>query len=271
MPCIFCGAQVKLSREHVFPQWLRELFPELGEGGYLRRLVTFSVDEHHERSGPPFDVVVRDVCRECNHGWMERLETQARPVLTPMLLDEPRVLTALEQHVVATWATKTMLTMQGANIGGERVVALELYRWFFEKQTPLSGSHVWLCRYSDRTRWPLAAHQWGMTVLPGSEGVPDPDGPLNGFGVVFAVGPLAFWLAGYNLPGSTSQTTAGSDDAHLLIWPALGPDVRWPPRETLEREAQLEELARRVPAGTHVHGQPLVPPRAGGSDASIDA
>jgi hypothetical protein len=72
---------------------------------------------------------------------------------------------APEQHVVATWATKTMLTMQGANIGGERIVGLDRYRWFYDNRTPISVSYVWLCRYSDRTRWPLSIHQWGMTVV----------------------------------------------------------------------------------------------------------
>jgi hypothetical protein len=98
-----------------------------------------------------------------------------------------------------------------------------------------------------------------MTVVHGAEGPPNPEGAMNGFGVVYAIGPLTFWLFGYDLPGDL-QTSAGSDDAHLLIWPALGPDVRWPPRGTLEREAQLEELAQRMPAGTHVHGRPSVPP-----------
>ena len=259
MPCIFCGADAKLSREHVFPQWLRALFPDLGEADYLRRIVTFSTDTHHLRPGPSFDVVVRDVCRDCNHGWMEKLEARARPILTPMLQDDPRVLTAPEQHVVATWATKTMLTMQGANIGGERIVGLDRYHWFYENQTPLSVSYVWLCRYSDRTRWPLSIHQWGMTIIQGAEGSPSPNGAMNGFGVAFAVGPLAFWLFGYDLPGDV-QTRAGSDDSHLLIWPAVGPDVCWPPRQTLEREAQLDELAQRMPTGTHVHGKPSVPP-----------
>jgi len=251
-----------MSREHVFPSWLEELFPDLGEVDYLRRLVTFSTDEHHQRPGPAFDVVVRDVCRDCNHGWMEKLESQARPILTPMLLDEPRVMTAVEQHIVATWATKTMLTMQGANIGGERVVSLDRYQWFCEKQTPLGGSHIWLCRYSDRTRWPLSTHQWGMTAVPQGEGAPQVGDPMNGFGVAYAVGPLAFWLFGVDLPGNP-QTSAGSDDGHLLIWPALGPDIRWPPRETITREADLEALARRMPDGTLIHGMPTVAPLAG--------
>ncbi len=257
MACIFCCSDAKLTREHVFPQWLRALFPDLGEADYMRRLVTYSTDHHHERPGRPFDVVVRDVCADCNNGWMARLEAEAQPILTPMLQDGARVLSVLEQHVVATWATKTMLTMQGANIGGERVVDLDRYRWFAEKQTPLSVSYIWRCRYGDRTRWPLSVHQWGMTVRPGGEPVPAPKvgEPMNAFGIVFAIGPVAFWLFGYDLPGPL-QTSAGSDDTHVLIWPALGRDVRWPPPLTLEREAQLEALARRMPSGTQVHGMP---------------
>ena len=34
----------------------------------------------------------------------------------------------------------------------------------------------------------LSLGEWGMSVLPGSEGVPDHDGPRNGFGVAFAIG-----------------------------------------------------------------------------------
>ena len=51
-----------------------------------------------------------------------------------------------------------MLTMQGTNIGGERVVGADRYRWFYENQTPISVSYVWLCRYSDRIRWPPSIH-----------------------------------------------------------------------------------------------------------------
>lgn len=56
----------------------------------------------HERPGAPFDLVVRDVCEECNTGSMHELEEAAEPVLTPMLRDEPRVLSATDQHTIAT-------------------------------------------------------------------------------------------------------------------------------------------------------------------------
>jgi hypothetical protein len=257
MPCIFCGSTGKRSREHVFPRWLRELFPEAADGDYVRRNVTWNSDRRHERPGRAFDIVVRDVCVACNTGWMHRLETEAQPVLTPMLKDEPRVLTATEQHIAATWATKTMLTMQGANMTRERYVTPERYRWFAEHRAPLSASHVWLCRYGDRSRWPLSIHQMGMTIEPPGRPAPEIGDPMNGFGVVYAIGPLAFWLFGYDLPGGV-LTRVGSDDAHGLIWPALGPDIRWPPRVTLEHEDDLRELAATVPPGTQVHGRPPV-------------
>lgn len=184
---------------------------------------------------------------------MSDLETQAMPILTPMLSDQPRVLTALDQATVATWATKTALAMQGLNIGKERVFSEAQYRWFERNRMPLPDSHVWLCRYTDRTRWPISAHQWGMTVGPVDGPHLHPGDPMNGFGIAFAVGPVAFWLVGYDVPGGP-HTQGGSDDKHLLIWPALGRDVRWPPATALESEQELQELARRLPTGTIVRG-----------------
>jgi hypothetical protein len=94
-----------------------------------------------------------------------------------------------------------------------------------------------------------------MTVTTAGEPAPKEGDPVNGFGVVYAIGPVAFRLFGAELPGDP-QTTAASDDAHRLIWPALGQGVRWPPRVTLQAEADLESLARRLPSGTEVHGMP---------------
>jgi hypothetical protein len=260
MPCVFCGIDRRLSREHVFASWMEDYFPDLrsATADYIRRTVTQAEDVDHTRPGPVFDFVTRDVCEVCNNGWMSGLEDQVRPILGPMLRDQPRVLTAPEQMTLATWATKTMLAMGGVNLGDERVVNDAQYRWFAEHRIPLPSSHVWLCRYTDRTRWPVSAHQWGMTVGPADDTTLRAGDPMNGFGVVFAVGPVAFWLFGYDLPGAP-QTQGGSDDTHVLIWPALGSDVYWPPPKALESERDLMELARRVPTGTVIRGDSINP------------
>jgi hypothetical protein len=255
MPCVFCGEDRKLSREHVFPQWLKNHFPELEqvEADHVRRVVTPTTDDEHTRPGPAFDFVSRDVCEACNNGWMSDLENRAQPILAPMLADQPQVLTALDQATLATWATKTMLAMQGVNMGGKRVVGEPRYRWFERHRMPLPASHVWLCHYADRTRRPVVVHQWGITVAPSGAPPPRPDDPINGLGVAFAIGPVAFWLVAYDVPGGP-HTEAASDDAHVLIWPALGPDVRWPPPTAVGSEDELRELSRRLPTGAIVGG-----------------
>jgi hypothetical protein len=137
---------------------------------------------------------------------------------------------------------------EAANIDRQRLVPADAYEWFYECRRPLPSSHVWLCRYVDPERWPFVAHQWAMTFVPEHGPPPAPGDPLNGFGVAFAIGPLAFWLFAADVPGGP-LTTAGSDDAHLLIWPLTGADVRWPPLRALASDAELRELSQRVPAG----------------------
>jgi hypothetical protein len=148
--------------------------------------------------------------------------------------------------------------MGAVNLGQERVVSDDQYRWFEQHKTPLPNSHVWLCRYLDEESRIISAHQFGMTVGPADDPDLRPGDPMNGFGVVFAVGPVGFWLFGYDLPGSP-QTSAGSDDAHLLMWPSLGRDVYWPPPKALESEQDLIELAQRLPTGTILRGDSINP------------
>jgi hypothetical protein len=261
MVCIFCEQDRKRSREDVFPKWLHPLFPLLGEAEYLRRLVTPSSDDEHRRpASGVFDVIVRDICTTCNNGWMSQLEQQVKPILTPMLLDQQRTLTAPEQHTLATWATKTALTMQGANIGGERFTPAADYHWFHDHRAPLPNGHIWLCRYGGEGNWPLSVHQWGLTMRPPGAPVPQRSDPVNGYSVVYAIGPVVFWLWGHSLTGGP-YIEAGSDDAHQLIWPALGGDAHWPPRRTLQAEADLQELSHRTPTGVEPRGLAEMAPR----------
>jgi hypothetical protein len=123
---------------------------------------------------------------------------------------------------------------EGANIGGERIVGLDRYRWFYDNRTPISVSYVWLCRYSDRTRWPLSIHQWGMTVVHGAEGPPNPEGAMNGFGVVYAIGPLT--------PGSPVQEVPVA--AVAMVAPAAKAAVS---PATAERVATVATAATAAP------------------------
>jgi hypothetical protein len=99
-----------------------------------------------------------------------------------------------------------------------------------------------------------------MTVCPPGAPAPQPEDPINGYSIVFAIGPVVFWLWGHNLTGGP-YTEAHSDETHLCIWPALADDVYWPPRRTLQTEAELQELSRRTPAGIEPRGYSEMAPR----------
>ncbi len=256
MHCMFCAKDRTLSREHVFASWICEHFAAVAvDADHERRLVTEGLDQSERHPAKTLEVVVRRVCRDCNSGWMREMDNDVRPLVEPMIDGVAMTLSILDEELVAKWATKMMLTMQAANIGRERVVGDETFRWFYQYRQPLPGSHVWLCHYTDRVRWPFVAHQWGMSVAPEGSPPPQEGDALNGFGVAFAIGELACWLFAADFPGGP-RTQAGSDDGHLLIWPSLS-GVRWPPPAAIASDRELGELARRLPTGTAARGLEL--------------
>ena len=52
--CVFCGSPGPMTREHVFPQWLRALFPGLDKVDFTQQLRTTEGDKRRAYSGRPF-------------------------------------------------------------------------------------------------------------------------------------------------------------------------------------------------------------------------
>lgn len=102
--CIFCRAQSKLSKEHLWPDWARRTFSE----AELKAPILHSI---HGSDGPPqeiwdastFSSTLKKVCQPCNNGWMSRLEDEARPHAKPLLMGEPRILDTQAQQALALW------------------------------------------------------------------------------------------------------------------------------------------------------------------------
>lgn len=113
MGCVFCGAtDRKMSNEHIWPTWIRELLPE----SVANEVVTLHfTDSHlgHVRSfrQPLFQLTVKDVCEPCNTGWMISYETAVQPVITGMLQGHGRALHE-GQARIAAWATMKALLVQ---------------------------------------------------------------------------------------------------------------------------------------------------------------
>lgn len=121
--CIFCQERPG-SREHVFPNWLNKVFPvdedseEQPEWARHRADVE-GVTAQTWSAAAIASLTSRLFCHTCNTGWMADLETKAHPLLTPMMTGHPVVMTALDQLIVATWATKTVMAIEPSITTGE--------------------------------------------------------------------------------------------------------------------------------------------------------
>lgn len=145
-PCVFCGSTGALSTEHVIPKWLRKAL-----------VITGPVKQYtgtaYTTSAETLSIVFHEVCTQCNNGWLERLETAVRSVLSPMLLGAAPgtaiVLDPDQQAILATWAVKTALLLGLGEFRGTAHgwIPTSTLRWLHDNsdsRMPPPGARVWM-------------------------------------------------------------------------------------------------------------------------------
>jgi hypothetical protein len=107
--CLFCSLNAN-SLEDMWPLWITEQF----EGSN-------PITVQAERQGlvlKPWasrrpELIVRWVCKSCNNGWMSNLEGQVKPLLQPLLSGTGGSLDSGAQSILAVWAVKTAMALEG--------------------------------------------------------------------------------------------------------------------------------------------------------------
>lgn len=110
--CVFCGrtgADIKITREHTFSNWINEVLPVtvVGPDITYERSIQRGRQARTVSTWPAkvvADNVVRAVCEDCNTGWMKRWEDAVALLVEPMIKGQPARLTVDQQLTVATWA-----------------------------------------------------------------------------------------------------------------------------------------------------------------------
>lgn len=116
--CIFCG-QPAGNREHIVGKWLLNdlnLYSIKTKLGFGNQTKTGEMDEIVE----PCQLggcVTDEVCASCNNGWMSGLESEVKPLLSPLLADpwpaNDRPLFAalfVKSYIISQWLLKTACT-----------------------------------------------------------------------------------------------------------------------------------------------------------------
>lgn len=106
--CAFCQRQDrKISGEHAWPLWIRELLASTDAyvvlARHARQQVRWPIPDTE------MGVKVNAVCKPCNEGWMSDLETAATPIVRPLVLGHTIELTEPDLETLARWAVKTAM------------------------------------------------------------------------------------------------------------------------------------------------------------------
>lgn len=122
--CIFCGEKTKLSGEHSFwPNWSRHHIPRQPKLKHVRAVYQSPPHSriaglnHSKRyHGGVDSIKLKVVCeRRCNNGWMKNREDITKPILVPLILGQPTVLSRESQEKLAAWVVMKTMTAEFSN------------------------------------------------------------------------------------------------------------------------------------------------------------
>ncbi|MBV9820602.1 MAG: hypothetical protein JO144_00040, partial [Actinobacteria bacterium] len=195
--CVFCGrdgSEVKITREHVFPDWISDYLNRKNESG-THFIVGLDDSEQpvawSDRYG---QTKVRRLCKDCNNEWLGvGLERPVKAFLGPMLLGRTVDLSVESQALLAFWAAKTALVSELLKPDAASVPAQD-YREMRRLSQALPTQCVWVGYRHERPDRQLVALTTGW---------PQPDRQKVAYAKTIAVGSVVFLVFGHNLvPGA---------------------------------------------------------------------
>jgi hypothetical protein len=245
--CVFCKAtDRKISKEHVWPKWLRKVI-EGAEGppsehGRLIQARDGKTLWHETWKDIPINYQVAAPCKECNEGWMEAIEDETRPILTPLIQHQEADLGPLEKETLARWATLRVMMAQYLDPAERpKVIPPERYHRFYEVRELPPKAHIWMARRNGEGTWPIDGARRELFI--GERRPPYPNAYIS----AFAVGHVAFVYWGHEVEeGATVGLGEGMKPYLLPIWPEIAPS-RWPPWGLLGAEGLTVVANNLVP------------------------
>jgi hypothetical protein len=224
--CLFCGARAG-SREHLWPDWLNNVLPDYTDTTYTlggqRGTQSWS-------SKKPATHKIGAVCTDCNTGWLSRLETAAKPLLTPLITGHKQRLNAEAELIIAAWAFKIAILGEYLD-PSSAVIDREARRWLFDHGEPAAETYVYLG--ATDARWPGDTHYSDkkMALHPIAGAVSE---GLVGNVSTILIKHLALQVGWSPLNGAKFMYQAPFDGSLAQIWPILAGSVQWPPGLVLQ-------------------------------------
>jgi hypothetical protein len=244
--CLFCGTRGrKITKEHVWPQWLVDFVPVLPPGGHTERWSSAVGRETSQQ--PILSSTVKAFCNDCNNGWMSKLEGAAKPIVGPMTTGKAMDLDAVAQQIVANWfAVKGLVAVQTNRLG--QPIPDSHYRrvhqfggappntmrvWIGYRWNLLNPKRADMVQLFDFHYMPIRDAFAEQPLPPNIQNYRSAGGVFNA--TLFQLGHFFVLALQHDWPGLHVRPKPGTEgaDALLPIWPA-GPTLQWPPSQPVD-------------------------------------
>ena len=243
--CIFCG-KFQVSREHVLPAWLKELFPRDEHSTHTfgtinpSSIIGIPRIVQRKRPGHSGTAKVRVVCESCNSGWLSRLEEDVKPILIPLINGKRCGLPLDMQKTLATWAAKTAMTAEQAR-PRERGISQAERSWLKEHLIPPSYWSVWLAGYDGESWCDLGMTQQRGRLQESPISSPKVESHYI-HATTLGIGRVVFLVVGTMWKPAPEVFSRFDGKGLFRIWPSLPRSILWPPNDILG-DPQVNALA----------------------------
>jgi hypothetical protein len=152
--CVFCGSQRDLTKSHVWPEWIEKILPQ--SATHHEQIVGQFYTFVPEVEGPAFWKKIkqghvgtrkpRNTCKECNGGWMRRMEEATMSIMPPLLLGHPYLLETFKQRLLASFLCLISMRVDLSSYKMRAIPSADrglLIRYF----APPESWKIWIARY----------------------------------------------------------------------------------------------------------------------------
>ena len=234
--CAFCNHVGSLSAEHTVSQWIADFFPGKTTSWFSSKSAS------REFTRKSVDWKAREVCVSCNNNWMSDIESEEKPILTPLITGESGTpIGPLEARSIAHFVfVKAVVLDHAHKAEGTRPFFNRHDRFAFrEHRTIPSDVHIWICGYKDHRTGGSVRTLYHQSNLPSGE-------RFKMYVCTCAFGYFAFQLLAVKYMGNTRfWSTAGFEPLAIPIWPGVQPDFVWPPHYARADREQFCEFSNR--------------------------
>lgn len=206
---------------------------------HVERLLTFTqvarlkeVPKTRTKPGHARTKKVRVVCARCNNGWMNALETAARPFLTPLISTAGHTLAPAGALTVAQWIALKIMIGEHNQPGDAVTPPDERAKFRSALQLP-PNFKIWIAKCGVGG-WETAYLRHAATVS-ATPGVRPEHRRKNIHSVTFGIGDLLVHALHTTAPGVERGLTFSESGVVIPLYPAAG-EICWPPVRSISAD-----------------------------------